>query len=178
MERIAGAEVVGSYAESVSMPIAAFHGAVDDHLATCEKMGLTRFAAAASWCCRRDLNSRPLPYQGSALPLSYSSIRPRFEYAAAGEGPIAIACGRAQAAFRSFWSGWDMPACGRPGIGSQMPLVSIGWARSWLKIRLCFFAFLSVRNPLAASGAPAFALIHDHAERRRQGARAGAAKRC
>ena len=27
-----------------------------------------------SWCCRRDLNSRPLPYQGSALPLSYGSI--------------------------------------------------------------------------------------------------------
>ncbi len=25
------------------------------------------------WCCRRDLNSRPLPYQGSALPLSYGS---------------------------------------------------------------------------------------------------------
>ena len=28
------------------------------------------------WCCRRGLNSRPLPYQGSALPLSYSSHRP------------------------------------------------------------------------------------------------------
>ncbi len=26
-----------------------------------------------TWCCRRDLNSRPLPYQGSALPLSYGS---------------------------------------------------------------------------------------------------------
>ena len=26
-----------------------------------------------SWCCRRDLNSGPLPYQGSALPLSYGS---------------------------------------------------------------------------------------------------------
>src|SRR5689334_18148882 len=25
------------------------------------------------WCCWRGLNSRPLPYQGSALPLSYSS---------------------------------------------------------------------------------------------------------
>ncbi len=25
------------------------------------------------WCCRRELNSRPLPYQGSALPLSYGS---------------------------------------------------------------------------------------------------------
>ncbi len=26
------------------------------------------------WCCRRGLNSRPLPYQGSALPLSYGSL--------------------------------------------------------------------------------------------------------
>ena len=26
------------------------------------------------WCCERGLNSRPLPYQGSALPLSYHSI--------------------------------------------------------------------------------------------------------
>ena len=25
------------------------------------------------WCCRGGLNSRPLPYQGSALPLSYCS---------------------------------------------------------------------------------------------------------
>ena len=28
------------------------------------------------WCCRRDSNSRPLPYQGSALPLSYGSTVP------------------------------------------------------------------------------------------------------
>ena len=28
---------------------------------------------SAGWCCWRGLNSRPLPYQGSALPLSYSS---------------------------------------------------------------------------------------------------------
>ena len=28
------------------------------------------------WCCWRGLNSRPLPYQGSALPLSYNSARP------------------------------------------------------------------------------------------------------
>ena len=26
------------------------------------------------WCCERGLNSRPLPYQGSALPLSYGSF--------------------------------------------------------------------------------------------------------
>jgi FkbM family methyltransferase len=28
------------------------------------------------WCCRRGLNSGPLPYQGSALPLSYGSAGP------------------------------------------------------------------------------------------------------
>ena len=28
-----------------------------------------------SWCCWRGLNSRPPPYQGGALPLSYSSVR-------------------------------------------------------------------------------------------------------
>jgi hypothetical protein len=28
----------------------------------------------AKWCCKRGLNSRPLPYQGSALPLSYCSL--------------------------------------------------------------------------------------------------------
>ncbi len=31
--------------------------------------------SSANWCCWRGLNSRPLPYQGSALPLSYSSAR-------------------------------------------------------------------------------------------------------
>jgi hypothetical protein len=33
-----------------------------------------------SWCCRKGLNFRPLPYQGSALPLSYGSLRCRREY--------------------------------------------------------------------------------------------------
>ena len=31
-------------------------------------------AQMSEWCCRGDLNSRPLPYQGSALPLSYGSF--------------------------------------------------------------------------------------------------------
>ena len=31
---------------------------------------------AVFWCCRTGLNCRPLPYQGSALPLSYGSICP------------------------------------------------------------------------------------------------------
>ena len=53
------------------------------------------------WCCRTGLNCRPLPYQGSALPLSYGSIgsvlgkrdihffssraRPLYDVAAAGD---------------------------------------------------------------------------------------------
>jgi hypothetical protein len=36
---------------------------------------LERFNFEGSrWCCRGGLNSRPLPYQGSALPLSYGSM--------------------------------------------------------------------------------------------------------
>jgi hypothetical protein len=31
------------------------------------------FLRSFGWCCRGGLNSRPLPYQGSALPLSYGS---------------------------------------------------------------------------------------------------------
>src|SRR6516165_4351285 len=33
------------------------------------------------WCCRTGLNCRPLPYQGSALPLSYGSMESRKESA-------------------------------------------------------------------------------------------------
>jgi len=35
------------------------------------------WASMGGWCCWRGLNSRPLPYQGSALPLSYNSVRGR-----------------------------------------------------------------------------------------------------
>ena len=41
------------------------------------------------WCCRRDLNSGPLPYQGSALPLSYGSIR-REGVQGLGPGPAGL----------------------------------------------------------------------------------------
>ena len=34
----------------------------------------SRVQRGCGWCCWRGLNSRPLPYQGSALPLSYSSV--------------------------------------------------------------------------------------------------------
>ncbi len=40
------------------------------------------------WCCERGLNSRPLPYQGSALPLSYRSWP--------NAGPSATACPQVQ----------------------------------------------------------------------------------
>src|ERR1700744_4742477 len=38
---------------------------------------------AATWSGRRDLNPRPSPWQGDALPLSYSRIRPEAVYRAA-----------------------------------------------------------------------------------------------
>jgi hypothetical protein len=37
----------------------------------------------AIWSGRRDLNPRPSPWQGDALPLSYSRIRPEAVYRAA-----------------------------------------------------------------------------------------------
>ena len=37
----------------------------------------------ATWSGRRDLNPRPSPWQGDALPLSYSRIRPEAVYRAA-----------------------------------------------------------------------------------------------
>src|SRR3546814_8391255 len=45
----------------------------------------------AKWCCWRGLNSRPHPYQGCALPLSYSSVP-------AGRGRIAAGQARPMAA--------------------------------------------------------------------------------
>src|SRR5687767_2250130 len=42
------------------------------------------------WCCKRGLNSRPLPYQGSALPLSYCSVPGRPQGAAAIAASTAI----------------------------------------------------------------------------------------
>ena len=34
---------------------------------------VSTISRGVDWCCERGLNSRPLPYQGSALPLSYRS---------------------------------------------------------------------------------------------------------
>jgi hypothetical protein len=33
----------------------------------------TDYGGLKKWCCQRESDSRPLPYQGSALPLSYGS---------------------------------------------------------------------------------------------------------
>ena len=44
---------------------------------TSVSMGLQQ-GASIVWCCRTGLNCGPLPYQGSALPLSYGSM-PRGE---------------------------------------------------------------------------------------------------
>src|SRR5262245_28436899 len=47
-------------------------------IATCgavrPKLGLARSSQVTDqWCCRSGLNTRPPPYQGGALPLSYGS---------------------------------------------------------------------------------------------------------
>lgn len=56
--------------------------------AACGPIGLFE-----KWCCRRGLNSRPQPYQGCALPLSYGSTSPTGGPASgsglcAGQAPI------------------------------------------------------------------------------------------
>lgn len=80
------------------------------------------------WCCRTGLNCRPLPYQGSALPLSYGSKGTR------GYGPEGRDQARAVLATRSLhaqarlarFSGKDVGTPGRNGrkalrIGSESP---------------------------------------------------------
>jgi hypothetical protein len=48
-----------------------------DRLPAMDDRGFSALASTGDplgiWCCERGLNSRPLPYQGSALPLSYHS---------------------------------------------------------------------------------------------------------
>jgi hypothetical protein len=57
------------------------------------------------WCCKRGLNSRPPPYQGGALPLSYCS---------ADASDRAIAGGKAQAPYGGVHVLRDA-ACSPPG---------------------------------------------------------------
>src|ERR1700677_2714149 len=56
----------------------------DFSLESFRKSGNIRQARkVCSWSGRRDLNPRPSPWQGDALPLSYSRIRPEAVYRAA-----------------------------------------------------------------------------------------------
>ena len=60
----------------------------------------------AKWCCRWVSNLRPLPYQGSALPLSYGSIPDRRRvHGATGraihELPMAVQVGHTMAVSRN-----------------------------------------------------------------------------
>ena len=61
------------------------------HLKSCKN----NILGVVFWCCWRESNSRPLPYQGSALPLSYSS---------AGEGAFRDKRWRAQELLDGFFS--------------------------------------------------------------------------
>jgi hypothetical protein len=56
----------------------------DFSLESFRKFGNIRQARkVATWSGRRDLNPRPSPWQGDALPLSYSRIRPQAVYRSA-----------------------------------------------------------------------------------------------
>ena len=48
----------------------------------------TRIVNKTGWCCWTGLNCRPLPYQGSALPLSYSSCLAALLRAPPGRGVV------------------------------------------------------------------------------------------
>ena len=53
------------------------------------QQGENLFKLLILWCCRGGLNSRPLPYQGSALPLSYcSTVRGSLDPIATPRKPI------------------------------------------------------------------------------------------
>ena len=54
------------------------------------------------WCCWRGLNSRPLPYQGSALPLSYNSGAMRRRRGINTLAPLAQAPQRRSCSIRVF----------------------------------------------------------------------------
>ena len=57
--------------------------------------GGSRSRGTKSWCCRTGLNCRPLPYQGSALPLSYGSRSGETRQITAGNGAILATRGQA-----------------------------------------------------------------------------------
>ena len=68
-----------------------------------------------SWCCKRGLNSRPLPYQGSALPLSYCSIRAP-EAARTSAGLLAQPAAHGKPMTAPFVGGGSDGAFGVPGV--------------------------------------------------------------
>ena len=84
------------------------------------------------WCCWRGLNSRPLPYQGSALPLSYNSQGPSARLPLApGRGvPQPLDAGRACCQVHGHGKARQIPAqtcavarrkAGRSAAGESAP---------------------------------------------------------
>src|SRR5690606_18144302 len=79
------------------------------------------------WCCWTGLNCRPLPYQGSALPLSYSSVRDASLSQAVECGPLLpqALCGRKGKKLPVQHSNRDVPgpthvqSGSRPKIGRK-----------------------------------------------------------
>jgi hypothetical protein len=84
-----------------------------------------RFSKGFCWCCRTGLNCRPLPYQGSALPLSYGSrtaaprlkdlrLAPRRAETATRDGGVQGLWAGAAAAGRPEERGWAKDLFPRP----------------------------------------------------------------
>ena len=74
---------------------------------------------AVIWCCWRGLNSRPPPYQGGALPLSYSS-------ADATKGgvypPAGARCKALDRCCCKHWAGLDARAVTSAGLAPPAPM--------------------------------------------------------
>jgi hypothetical protein len=95
--------------------------------------------ARYAWCCRTGLNCRPLPYQGSALPLSYGSTGRHLLARSARKLPQGVAARKES----PWWpTGPDWPATrgGLPRLGDLHKL----------RLLLCMGLFLLRRKITSA----------------------------
>ena len=86
-----------------------------------------------AWCCWGGLNSRPQPYQGCALPLSYSSLNHRPNpRRGAGRGALLPRGGRMSSAGLSLGGQrCKLPPCPVPDLPAQPPPAAPnGWPSS------------------------------------------------
>ena len=81
-----------------------------------------RVKSTGCWCCRGGLNSRPQPYQGCALPLSYGSMM--LEEAPSQQ----LNLGAAGARLSRRWG------CGKPRPWARRKIGRSGWRRRFATI--------------------------------------------